>query len=166
MPKQRIMRKKLQKCNWIYFVFPINSWAWSLPPLNMVYIHSETSLKKTNNFFLWERLSIEDNFWVRDNTTSGLCSLHHSALELHLAWPCPGSRLAATVFVLIYTPLLLCLYTQLSWCLPIPLTPITFLPFLQGFLNPERRDLLETPHLGLRIQGLSLCTLSSCGSLY
>ena len=55
-----------------------------------------------------------------------------------------------------------------SWCPPSPLALILFPPPLpRGSLTPDGRDLMDMSHLGVSVPGcLTLCTLSSCGSLY
>lgn len=46
---------------------------------------------------------------------------------------------------------------------------LTVLPFLllQGSLSPDRRDLMETCHIGSNVPSSpSLCIMSGCGFLY
>lgn len=56
------------------------------PSLNMVYIHSETSLKKTDFFFSLRGIVIEDNFWVV--FTSPLSAGTPSGLAPSRLWAC------------------------------------------------------------------------------
>lgn len=58
--------------------------------------------------------------------------------------------------------------TCFSWCLPSSLPLTIFLPsFPDSPLNPERRGLVNTYHLGRSVpEFLTLCTLSSFGSSY
>lgn len=54
------------------------------------------------------------------------------------------------------------------WCLLAPLALTIFLPLLQyGHLRLGDRDLMKMFYLGLPVsQSFTLCTLSSCRSLY
>lgn len=60
------------------------------------------------------------------------------------------------------------LRAMFTWCPP-PSVALTVLPFLllQGSLSPNRRDSMETCHIGSNVPSSpSLCIMSGCGFLY
>lgn len=111
-----------------------------------------------NYLFFWKQMSIGDSVLVRDGiplsvilsvlTLCSSCVYWHSLCEFICA---PG----------------LGLNSLFLWCPPtFPALTIFPPPLPQSSWSPEGRDLKKTKHLGLSVpKPLTLCTLSSCGSL-
>lgn len=123
----------------------------------MVCFSNETTLEET-------KFSYASGYWVRISwrlllvRNGGMCPLLFSALGSHLVQTCAGPVHTAWVSVslCVYWPYWF-IWPWFSWLYyPSPLALILFLlPFPQGSLSPERRDLMETSFSALSVPRIS-----------
>lgn len=127
---------------WMQFVSPVRlSWRKLSSDVQVAIARARTS-------FLWMEACVHFYFQLHDRSVQAPVQAAQS-LWAQGAW----AGLCLQGLVSLGFSISFSFYTPPTSC-------------LQGALSPLGRDLIETAHLGLGLPALSLCILSSCGSLY